>query len=336
MRICIVPEYPMSLMEGGLQEQAMESYRALVAKGADVELFNWCERKPLADIYHFMGFPPYLSKLMELVYLAGRPYVITMLFGARKRVMLAAIRQRLKSQVLRQRSRYDAVMRASAIVTNLEKDADAASLVYGVDRKRISVVLNGVTDNFFNARPDVWQQQFGDKPFVLSVGAIQPRKNQLLLLQACNSLRLPVVLLGPILPGCQDYGNKIAVEANINKQFGGQWLTTVRNEDALMPSAFSACRLFALISDAETQPLSVMQAMAARKPILLMKSNYVTHPLFCKLPLITSHEVGAVAEAIKVQWEKGTPSDCSRDLTWGYVAEQLMEIYKQIKPVSNR
>src|SRR5438477_5170031 len=122
MRVCIVPEYPASLMTGGLQVQAEETHRALATLNGEIdpELFNWSERRPLADLYHFIGFPPYLARISELLRDARRPYLVTMLFGNSRepwRAWLARARQLVNSQLLRRRECYEAIKEAAKILT---------------------------------------------------------------------------------------------------------------------------------------------------------------------------------------------------------------------------
>lgn len=277
MRICIIPEYPMSLMTGGLQVQAEETCTALNQLGADVsaELFNWSEKRPLPDVYHFIGFPRYLSCLSQLIHSAGRPYFITMLFGgrlSRGTLWEARLRMLAKALILRQSAVPEPVSRARGLITITQGDAHAARFLYTLPENRVHLVPNGVSTRFFAAEPGAWRRQYGSKPFVLCVGAIQRRKGQLLLVEACNQLELPVVLLGPVLPGEAAYAQDVRQAMQSNQQLGGLWRTDLRNEDELLVSAYAACRVHALLSSAETQPLSVMQAMAARKPVLLLKA----------------------------------------------------------------
>ena len=67
MPVCIVSEYPASLMTGGLQVQAEETCAALARlPGVQAELFNWSERRALPDLYHFIGLPEHMKlKLVE-------------------------------------------------------------------------------------------------------------------------------------------------------------------------------------------------------------------------------------------------------------------------------
>ena len=66
--------------------------------------------------------------------------------------------------------------------------ADIVDL-YGVPAQRIVVTPNGV-DPAFTPGP-------GRHDYVLSVGAIQPRKNQLAALEAASAVGLPLVVVGP-------------------------------------------------------------------------------------------------------------------------------------------
>jgi glycosyltransferase involved in cell wall biosynthesis len=318
-------------MSGGLQVQAAETYTALKEIGVDVSLFNWSENTQIADIYHFIGFPPYMARVMELVKSAGRPYVITMLFGCetnKLKLCLALARRWMKSEIMRLRTRQDAILNAAALITITESDARALHLIHRIDWSKIHIVPNGVHKNYFNATPDAWHQTFGKEPFILCVGAIQPRKNQLLLLQAANRVKLPVVLIGQELPGWQEYGIKVEQEQKINTSFGGRWIKNLTNENPLLASAYAACRLFVLLSSNETQPLSVLQAMAARRPILLLKASYTQEPPFNKLPLTAGQNIESVAIAIKKHWDNGVVVPLSEDYNWHNVALKLKSIYE--------
>ena len=153
MRVCIIPEFPASLMTGGLQVQASETFQALSAlgEGFSAGLFNWSENEPLPDVYHFIGFPTYLHRIAELIHHAGRPYVITVLLGStgnRARRWLASARHFANAHVLRQRQSRDAFNRAAAVLTITETEAAAVRLLYRLEAARVQVVPHGVSERF--------------------------------------------------------------------------------------------------------------------------------------------------------------------------------------------
>jgi len=334
MNVCIVPEYPISLMTGGLQVQAVETYKALKELDGElqVSLFNWSEASKPSDIYHFIGFPPYMYRVMELVKFAKRPYVITILFGCETNKLtlyLATMRRWIKSEILRLRSRQDAILNASALITITQADANALQMIHHIDKSKIHIVPNAVNENYFNATSDAWQKTFGTEQFILCVGAIQPRKNQLLLLKAANQLQLPVVLIGPELPGWEDYAKKVEDEQKINAAYGGRWIKNLTNENPLLASAYASCRLFVLLSTDETQPLSILQAMAVKKPVLLLKASYTNEPPFNKIPTITAQNIQSVAADLKKHWERGVVVPLPEDYRWRNVALKLKSIYEK-------
>jgi glycosyltransferase involved in cell wall biosynthesis len=332
MRVCIVPEYPMSLMTGGLQVQAVETRNALSSLGGNMsaELFEWSKTGIPCDLYHFIGFPGHLHRIAELVHQAGRPYIVTMLFGGVRnpfQLRKAAARRWIGSNVLGKKDRDNAILRAACVVTITEADAAAAHIIYGVVKAKIEVVPNGLPEDFFKCTSETWHKAYGNKDFVLCVGAVQQRKAQLLLAQVCNRVKLPLVLLGPVLPGEAEYGQRVGDAMRENEALGGRWLQHLRNEDALLLSAHAACRVFALLSNDETQPLSVMQAMAARKPVLLRDAPYADDKLFRQLPRVPSTDVSVVADALYEIWQNGKATELSPDYSWQNVARRLQVIY---------
>jgi glycosyltransferase involved in cell wall biosynthesis len=231
---------------------------------------------------------------------------------------------------LGKRDRDNAILRAAYVVTITEADAAAAHIIFGVAKIKIEVVPNGVPEDFFECSPTAWQNAHGNNGFVLCVGAVQQRKGQLLLAQVCNRLKLPLVLLGPVLPGEAEYAQRVGDAMRENEALGGRWLQHLRNEDALLLSAYAACRVFALLSNGETQPLSIMQAMAARKPVLLRDAPYADDELFRRLPRVASTDVSVVAAALKEIWQNGKATELSPDYSWQSVARRLQVIYGRI------
>ena len=335
-RICVVPEYPLGLMPGGVQVQAVETFRALsLLPGLDVRLFEWSATEPPADLYHFIGFPRHLAPVANLVRRAGKPYVCTLLTGAGNdtvRRRLAALRQRARRFLGRGRGteHSEAVREAAALVAITARNRRTISAVYGLSPAKIRVIPNGVAPRFLSADPGAWQSAYGDRPFVLCAGAVQRRKDQLQLAQACNALNLPLVLLGPVLPGEEAYASKVADAMSANGAIGGSWLKNLQSDDPLLPSAYAACRLFALLSRNETQPLSVLEAMAAQKPILLAEAGYNREPPFDSLPAASLESPESLKQSLAAAWKSGQATKLPGEFTWESVARRLRDLYLEI------
>ena len=84
-----------------------------------------------------------------------------------------------------------AARRAARILTVSERTRRDLVELYGVPAGRIAVTPNGVDPAFAPGPP-------GRRDYVLAVGAVQPRKNQLAALAAAQAAGLPLVVAGPV------------------------------------------------------------------------------------------------------------------------------------------
>lgn len=330
-RICIVPEFPLSLMTGGTLVQATETRRALAAytPGLRFELFNWSEVDTPADCYHFIGLPKYLAGLCSLIARMQKPYVLTLLMGGERsgRWRMAACRRRAASWLGWSREHQQAIERASALIAITADDAALISAIYQIAPDRIQIVPVAVSEFYFGATPDLWTRQYGTEPFVLCVGAIQQRKNQLLLARVCNSLRLPLVLVGAVLRGQDAYAMEVKSAMTENEKLGGRWLQC---DDALLSSAYAACKIFVLLSASETQPASVLQAMALGKPVMLASAPYARGYPFKTILQTNWREEPEVMSDLEQTWNNGIATLLPQEFTWSKVSAKLASIYNSI------
>jgi glycosyltransferase involved in cell wall biosynthesis len=85
------------------------------------------------------------------------------------------------------------IRRAARILTVSERTKRDLIGLYDVAPEKVVVTPNGVDPAFARSRADIRAR--GD--FVLAVGAIQRRKNQLAALEAASAVGLPLVVVGP-------------------------------------------------------------------------------------------------------------------------------------------
>ena len=118
------------------------------------------------------------------------------------------------------------------------------------------IVPNAADPLFTIAKSDYFLHKYHLKDYLLSVGRICRRKNQLMLIRAAKELKLPVVLIGPINDGL--YYRECRREAAGHK---------VIFIDSLSPlelgSAYAAARVHALVSWYDTPGLVSLEAALA-------------------------------------------------------------------------
>lgn len=118
------------------------------------------------------------------------------------------------------------------------------------------IVPNAADPLFSLAQPDNFLHRYHLKDFLLTVGRICRRKNQLMLIRAAKELKLPLVLIGPINDGL--YYRECRREAAGHKVIFIDSLTPVE-----LGSAYAAARVHALVSWYDTPGLVSLEAALA-------------------------------------------------------------------------
>ena len=228
------------------------------------------------------------------------------------------------------RSNSKVLENAAKVAMITESERDLLCRAFSIPREKTVVIPHLVDDVFFTASSDVWHRERGDSPFLLCVGWIQKRKNQLLLARAANAAKLPLVLIGPPLPTEKAYAAEVGELMKENKKYGGAWIMGLSQTDPLLISAHRACRAFVLLSEAETQPLSVLQAMAAKRPVLLGKSFYTNSEPFSSLPQVNLDSFEEIREALLKIWENGPIFPLSEQHRTKYIVSELLKLYRSV------
>lgn len=143
-----------------------------------------------------------------------------------------------------------------------------------------TVIANGVDAERFAAAAEpaaeparlAWRQRIGHHPLVLTVGGIEPRKGTLELLEAFALVRdqLPGSTLaiagGETLFDYRDYRAAFDRRAS---ELGIEPVMLGPVEDHELPALVACCDVFALASTKEGFGLAAMEALAARRPVVL-------------------------------------------------------------------
>jgi glycosyltransferase involved in cell wall biosynthesis len=195
-----------------------------------------------------------------------------------------------------------------------------------------TIIHNPVDSKLFAAGdPELFRQKYGLNDYVLCVGRIEHRKNQLMLAAAIRELDIPLVLIGH--SGEQEY-------LSLLKKFGGPNLTIINRlepESALIRSAIAGARVFTLPSWAEGAPLVALEAGAAGANLVLSSrsSEYEYFGSFARYcdpsdPVSIRRQISSAwDEHLSATDRSAQQQHVTECFSWKHYAEQTRNVYER-------
>jgi glycosyltransferase involved in cell wall biosynthesis len=196
--------------------------------------------------------------------------------------------------------------------------------------RKFHIVPNGVDSHFWYARSDSFVSDFGIKEdFVLCVGRIEDRKNQLALIRALRGTDIKLVLVGGNVWGTRSSYYKLCrKEADENVLFV-DWM-----EHEKISSAYAAAKVHALPSWYETPGLVNLEAGLAGCNIVATdrgstKEYLRNYVWYCDPSNIESIKK-AVLDAFAAKKNTMLSRFILRNFTWERAAEETLKAYREV------
>ena len=342
MRVGIL-SYPMlHQTSGGLRMKVWRTVDALNGCGVEARLVDPVrERLTSYDLIHV--FAPYNGnhRVVMQAKSDGLPVVMSTILNppfskwdGRRARLLSRIVSRLTSWEVTT-NYQDIVMGLNSAdhliaLGNVEREMLIKG--YGIPMEKISIVPNGIGPEFFESTPDLFENAYSvQHPFVLHTGFIGDVKNQLGLIRALKHVDVRIVLVGYSGNASKDYLAACLSEGGARLHYLGELA-----HGPAIASAYAAADVVAIPSRHEGMPNSILEALAADKPVVLTKN----HSMDFELPFEVAREVDAddlAAIDEGVRWflsnppAKGRARSVVTAMTWDRVAAQLVEIYRLVR-----
>lgn len=333
MRIAFLRQFHANRWFSGAQVQAIRTAEALRRFGLTVDFIENAERSDY-DLLHVFGLYPEYRAICEAFRARGIPVAASPIFFKDistpfKRAYYAAapvwgrfsrayrdIRQLLAS--------------VNALLPNTQAEARFVQRYFRWSRL-VQVVPNGVDPCFAEGDPRLFREEFGiTGEFVLCVGRIERRKNQLRLVQALRGTGIPLVIMGDCI--ARKYLARCQRAADANVRF----LPALPHDSPLLASAYAACRVFALPSLLETPGLAALEAGAAGARIVVTPYGGAPEYFqqFARYP--NPRSVASIRTAILEAWESPHTPDAQRQFllsryNWEQVAQETLCAYQLVR-----
>ena len=236
------------------------------------------------------------------------------------------------------------VRRADHILADSHATRDDLIALYGTSPEKITVLWSGVDARFApivdTARLQAVRARYRlpDRPFLLSVGTVQPRKNYVRLIEALARLRADLPDLGLVIAGGKGWLED-PIYAALNR-FGLQDAVVFTGfaADDDLPALYTLAHAVALPSLYEGFGLPVLEAMACGTPVVTSKLSSLPEVAGDAALLVDPLDVDALTAALRrlVTDESLRATLRERGLaraatfTWERAARQLLGVYSQM------
>jgi glycosyltransferase involved in cell wall biosynthesis len=226
----------------------------------------------------------------------------------------------LKDRLVFRRVVPRAVRRAARVLTVSERTKADLVELYGVGAERVVVTPNGV-DPAFRPGPTSPSYKLLQGSYVLAVGAIQARKNQLAALEAASAVGLPLVVAGP------EKDAELAAEL---RRRGARVEGYVETERLAELYRGAACLVQA--SRFEGFGLPVLEAMASGTPVVAVRERALEEvagdaAVFVEGDGLVDGIRRALAERERLV---AAGLERARGFSWRATAERTLAVYREI------
>lgn len=237
------------------------------------------------------------------------------------------------------------VRRADHILADSQATKDDLIALYGTPADKITVLLSGVEPRFRPVTDPAALEAVRAKyrlparPYILSVGTVQPRKNYARLIAALAALRAAGCDIGLVIVGGRGWLQDPIYDAIRAHDVGDYVHFTGFADDADLPALYSAAAITALPSLYEGFGIPVLESMACGTPVVTSNLSSLPEVAGDAALLVTPTDDDAIRAALARLVNDTTLRETliargyaqARRFTWDAAAAQLAQIYQRIR-----
>lgn len=338
--------YPSAFQNpGGGEVQLLKTKEALEKEGLRIDFFDpWKSRIEDYDILHVFSSVKDCLSLMQVAKSRNVKVVTSsVLWSDWRRALFTDGGLRTKGDLFLRHflkvacpafpsSRRRVLMESDFIFPNSEAEKKQLQRLFAIPAQKIRVVPNGVDPEFASADPSLFRERYGREPFLLTVGRVEPRKNQLNLLKAVKKLGMRFYLIGSPVSGYENYFEACRKEGEGFAVF----LPTLKHEDGLLRSAYAACEAFVLQAWFETPGLAALEAGLAGARVVATQGGSTREYFKDFVEYVDPSSPADICEKIKkaLASPKNTvlKEYVGRNFTWDKVAKATLSHYRELLP----
>jgi glycosyltransferase involved in cell wall biosynthesis len=236
------------------------------------------------------------------------------------------------------------VQHADHILADSQATKDDLVALYGTPADKITVLLSGVEKRFKKITDHQLllttrsKYNLGDRPYILSLGTVQPRKNYERLVHALQHLRAGGFDIHLVIVGGRGWLENPLYETIRNLQLEDHVHITGFADEADLPALYSGAVCFALPSLYEGFGIPVLEAMACGIPVVTSGISSLPEVAGDAALIVDPYNIEELTYALKrlITDENLRTELIQRGLerastfTWENAAQHLIQVYRQM------
>jgi glycosyltransferase involved in cell wall biosynthesis len=221
---------------------------------------------------------------------------------------------------------------ADILLPNSQAEAKYLQRFFLADSTKIHVINNATDLRYAGSSPDNFIETYGMNNFVLCVGKIEPRKNQLKLVQSLSGTDIQLVLIGSSIPQRMDYYNEVLSIVNTNKNM--IHIESLPHDSDLLASAYASAKVHVLLGVNETPGIVNLEAGLAGANLVVAECPPVREYLqdFAQYADCTSLQAikKSILKAMGTESSSALKKHILDNFTWDTTAMRTIDAYKNI------
>ncbi|GMN99846.1 glycosyltransferase [Parageobacillus thermoglucosidasius] len=337
MKVAFFQFYPPTLWNLGGGETMLLKTKEYLEKGYDIniELFDIWSRKKDYDIMHIFGSSYHHYEFAKIAKELGMKIVLSSIaYSPKPKIYWQAWKQIDKlipidtTYTLRKKL-YNL---ADVIIANSEVEKVQQSEYFDTPLSKFEVIHLGGDIRFSKASKTEFENKYGISNYILCVARINPRKNQIRLIEALKGTGIPLVFIGP-----PDHKYPKYIEEFINKVKETDnvlWIEHIDHNSTLLASAYKGARVHVNVARGEFPGLCSIEAGLAGINVVAVKDPTVYEYLKDYVIYCDPDDIISIKESVMNAYNSNKSMELQRHLiqnhTWQVVAEKTYRVYKNI------
>ena len=336
--------YPSAFQNmGGGEILLLKTKEYIEKEGVECKLFDiWRDRLEDFDILHVIGAIKCCLGLMQTAKNKGVKTVLDPVFfstleraiyehGSLKRKLEALARHLMKAAFPYYPSeRRKMMLLADAVIPNSYVELKQLQRLFAIPENKMHVIPNCVDPDFEYGDEKLFISKYKIKDFVLSVGRIEPRKNQLNLIKALKGYDTPLVIIGNPVSDYMNYYEECKREGGDKVVF----IDRMDHADPLLKSAYKACKCFVSQGWFETPGLAALEAALAGANIATTDKGCAEEYFKGLAEYFSPSDTAGIRRAVEKAALRPKSNDLKenvkKNFLWNIAAKKNIEIYSDV------